>query len=82
MQYTVAKVAAEARSSRPDDRGAHRRIPERKQLNCWQAFIIASSLWPFGSEVSVDLAGGLATSRTHEGRALLSPDGLMRSRAD
>ena len=29
---------------------AHRprpRIPERKQVNCDQAFIIASSLWPF-----------------------------------
>ena len=26
----------------------------------------------FGSEVSVDLAGGLATSRTHEGRAFVT----------
>jgi hypothetical protein len=28
-------------------RGAHRSIPERKQVNRYQAFIIASSLWPF-----------------------------------
>src|SRR5271156_4373028 len=28
-------------------RGPHLRIPERKQVNCYQAFIIASSLWPF-----------------------------------
>jgi hypothetical protein len=47
IHYTVAKVPAKARSSRPDGGGPHRRIPERKQLNCCQAFIIASSLWPF-----------------------------------
>ena len=28
-------------------RGPHSRIPESKQVNCYQAFIIASSLWPF-----------------------------------
>jgi hypothetical protein len=28
-------------------RGPHRGIPERKQVNRYQAFIIASSLWPF-----------------------------------
>jgi hypothetical protein len=31
---------------RPSGRGGHTRIPESKQLNCYQAFIIATSLWP------------------------------------
>jgi len=76
IQYTVAKVLAEARSSRPDGtthgvrrpgfgwhrpgssgRGPHLRIPERKQVNCYQAFIIASSLWPFRAGTRVDLTG-------------------------
>ncbi len=33
---------------RPSGHGGHTRIPEREQLNCYQAFIIATSLWPFG----------------------------------
>jgi hypothetical protein len=28
-------------------RGPHSHIPERKQVNYYQAFIIVSSLWPF-----------------------------------
>jgi hypothetical protein len=32
---------------RSSSRGARLRIPERKQVNRYQAFIIASSLWPF-----------------------------------
>ena len=48
-EYTGAQVPVEAQSSQPlsGGRGPHSRIPERKQVNRLQAFIIASSLWPF-----------------------------------
>jgi hypothetical protein len=62
-EHTVVQVPAEARPNatthgvhkfrfgwlRPlfSGRRAHRRIPESKQVNRYQAFIIASSLWPF-----------------------------------
>jgi hypothetical protein len=45
-EHPIAERPAEARSSHPVGCGRHRRIPERKQLNRDQAFIIASSLWP------------------------------------
>ena len=47
--YTGAQAPVEAQSSQPlsGGRGPHSRIPERKQVNRLQAFIIASSLWPF-----------------------------------
>ncbi len=47
VKHPVAKASGDARSSRPDGRGPHHRIPERKQLNRCEAFIIARSLWPF-----------------------------------
>lgn len=45
-------------------RGPRRRIPERKQVSCCQAFIIASSLWPFRCGVRADLPRWPARNRT------------------
>jgi hypothetical protein len=73
VEHTIAEPPAEARSSHPDRCGLHRRIPERKQLNWCQAFIIASSLWPLLGKSFNKPAGGLAATSGHTKDALSSP---------
>jgi hypothetical protein len=57
---------------RSSGRGRQLRIPERKQVNCYQAFVIASSLWPFRWWNPCRSGWGLATllaRRVKRGRA-------------
>lgn len=72
-EYPIAELRTKARSSRTDRYTRHRRIPERKQLNRYQAFIIASSLWSLRSKSAWVRAGRLAaTSRTHKDALLVT----------